>query len=398
MGEAGARLQMPRAVVALGFVSMFMDMSSEMVHSVLPLFMVTTLGVGALTVGLIEGIAESTAAIVKVFSGALSDRIGRRKPLLLLGYGLSTLTKPLFPLADSVGAVLFARFADRIGKGIRVAPRDALLADVTPEAIRGSAYGLRQSMDTVGAFVGPALAMALMVWTANDFRFVFWVAVIPAVAVVGILAVFVDEPAKQAQSTPRSALRWSELRLLPRPFWIIALLGAVLTLARFSDAFLLLRADSVGLGLAYAPAILMVMNVVYALSAWPAGWLSDRIGKSGLLAAGIGVLIAADVVLALAVGPVVVFLGAGLWGLHMGMTQGILTALVADRAPPQLRGTAFGLFNLAGGVALLFASALAGGLWKLWGPEATFAGGAFFSTVALVGCWRARKQLAPLSK
>ncbi|MEZ0226608.1 MAG: MFS transporter [Alphaproteobacteria bacterium] len=375
----------PKGVIALGFVSLFMDVSSEMIHSLLPLFMLKTLGVTALAVGIIEGIAESTAAIVKIFSGAISDWIGKRKPLLLAGYGLSTLTKPLFPVADSLITVLFARFADRIGKGIRVAPRDAFIADVTPEKQRGSAYGLRQTMDTVGAFMGPVLAILIMLVTAGNFRAVFALAIIPALLVMLILLFAIKEPARHKAEKKPFPLKRSQLKLLPAAFWWISLFSAALTLARFSEAFLLLRGDTVSLEPAYAPVILIVMNVVYAASAWPAGLLSDKIGKNGLLLAGIGALIAADIILAMTGNLYMLFFGCALWGLHMGLTQGILTAFVADQAPAHLRGTAFGMYNLLTGVALLLASVLAGWLWKNYGPGMTFEAGALFSTVSLAG-------------
>ncbi len=376
---------MPKGVIALGFVSLFMDVSSEMIHSLLPLFMIKTLGVTALAVGILEGIAESTAAIVKIFSGAFSDWIGKRKPLLLLGYGLSTLTKPLFPLANSFGTVLFARFADRVGKGIRVAPRDAFVADVTPQEQRGAAYGLRQTMDTVGAFTGPTLAILLMLWTANNFQTVFWFAVIPAIIVVAIIAFAIHEPAAKESGRKPFPLKSAQLKMLPSAFWWVSIFSAALTLARFSEAFLILRGDTVHLDPAFAPAILIVMNIVYAAAAWPAGILSDRIGKNGLLAAGIVVLVLADGVLALSGSVPLLFAGCALWGLHMGLTQGLLTAFVADQAPSDLRGTAFGMYNLLTGIALLLASGIAGWLWKDYGPAMTFEAGAVFSLISLAG-------------
>jgi MFS family permease len=375
----------PKGVIALGFVSMFMDISSEMIHSLLPLFMTKTLMVSALAVGLIEGIAESTACIVKIFSGALSDWIGRRKPLLLAGYGLSTLTKPLFPVADSFITVLFARFADRIGKGIRVAPRDAFVADITPEKQRGSAYGLRQTMDTIGAFTGPALAIVIMLATAGSFRTVFTIAIIPAVIVMLIILFAIKEPARHRAEKKPFPLKSSQLKLLPAAFWWISIFSAALTLARFSEAFLILRGDTVKLDPVYAPAILIVMNIVYAAASWPAGILSDKIGKNGLLIAGIAILIAADIVLAMAGNLSLLFLGCGLWGLHMGLTQGILTAFIAGEAPVHLRGTAFGMYNLLTGIALLLASVIAGWLWTAYGPATTFEASALLSTAALAG-------------
>ena len=376
---------LPRAVVALGFVSLCMDTSSELIHSLLPLYLVGTLGASPLLLGLIEGIAEATASFMRLFSGAISDRFGRRKPLLLAGYGLAALSKPLFPLADSALTVMGARFLDRIGKGIRGAPRDALVADVTPPAMHGAAYGLRQSMDTVGAVLGPLLAMLLMLVLAGDIRAVLWAATVPAVIAVLVILRYVKEPdnVTPADGT-RPLWRSGELVRLPRVYWIAVLLGMLLTLARFSEAFLLLRASELGLAAALVPLILIAMNVAYAASAWPVGALSDRLGRKPLLGLGIVLLILADVVLAIAQTPWLTALGAVLWGLHLGATQGLLSALVADTAPAALRGSAFGVLHFAAGIALLAASLIAGLLWSTLGPEATFAAGAVFALCALL--------------
>ncbi|MBI4481047.1 MAG: MFS transporter [Acidobacteria bacterium] len=384
--RTGAKRVLPRGVIALGFVSMFMDTSSEMIHSLLPVFLVTGLGVNTLVVGLIEGLAESTAAITKIFAGVVSDWIGRRKPLVLLGYGIAALTKPLFPLATGAGTVFIARLVDRIGKGIRGAPRDALVADLTPEPARGAAYGLRQSMDTVGAFAGPALALAFMALSGNNFRFVFWIAVLPAFISVAFVVFGVEEPETHAAHRNRGfPLQRREIGRLSPKFWLIVAFGATLTLARFSEAFLLLRAENVGLAIGYVPIVLIVMNVFYAASAYPFGQLSDRGNRSSLLAIGIGFLIAADLVLAAAGATWSVLIGSMLWGLHMGATQGLLSAVVAAAAPVDRRGTAFGVFNLVTGGTLLLASVLAGFLWTAYGPAVTFLAGAGFSTVALIG-------------
>ena len=368
---------MPRGIWALGLCSMFMDISSELVHSLLPVLLSTVLGASMLTIGLIEGVAEATASLAKVFSGSLSDRLGRRKPLAVLGYGLAALTKPVFPLAASVAWVFFARFVDRIGKGIRGAPRDALIADLVPTERRGAAYGLRQSLDSVGAFVGPALAILAMGWFAGDVQVVMWVAVLPALLAVAVLVLGVKEPTTPAGpgERPRPGLLYG-WRALPAGFWRVSAFGAVFTLARFSEAFLILKAGQSGLALQWIPLVMIVMNVVYALSAYPVGWLSDRLGPRRLLLAGCLVLTGADVVLASATSSTVVLVGAALWGLHMGLTQGLLARLVADAAPPELRGTAFGIFNLVTGVALFLASAIAGGLWSLFGAAVTFLTGA----------------------
>lgn len=380
------RARLPRSVWALGFVSMFMDISSEMIHGLLPTFLLSVLGASAEMVGVIEGVGEATASISKLFSGWISDRLGKRKILTIVGYGLGALSKPLFALAPTPSWVLAARFSDRIGKGIRGAPRDALVGDLAPSELRGAAYGLRQSLDTVGAFLGPLLAMALMALLRDDFRLVFWLAAIPGLAAVAILALAVREPAQARRaSAAKSPIQWAELGLLGRAFWLIVAVGSVLTLARFSEAFLLLRAGDVGLPATLVPLVLVVMNIVYAAAAYPMGALSDRVNRRLMLGAGFGLLIVADIVLAAAQEIWVVMLGVGLWGLHMGMTQGLLATLVADAAPSELRATAFGLFNFASGIALLFASLVAGFLWEQIGPSATFITGAVFTAAGLMG-------------
>jgi len=378
------RLRIPRTIWALGFVSLFMDLSSELVHSLLPVFLVTTLGASALTVGVIEGIAESTAMLVKVFSGAISDYLGRRKGLLLLGYGLAALSKPLFPLAHSVEVVFTARFLDRIGKGIRGAPRDALVADVAPPAIRGACFGLRQSMDTVGAVLGPALAILLMSWLA-DIQLVLWFAVIPAIMAVALIFVGVKEPtASSGEREFRSPINWRDLPDFSTGYWWVVIIGGVFTLARFSEAFLVLRAQQAGLSVTWVPLVMVVMAVFYTLSAYPAGWLSDRISRTKLLCMGMGLLILADLLLAESSSVITMMLGVGLWGLHMGFSQGILASLVADTAPMELKGTAFGIFNLVSGACMLIASVLAGGIWQTMGSENTFLMGALLAATALL--------------
>jgi len=375
--------RIPPGIWALGFVSMLADISSEMIHSLLPLFMVTVLGASALTVGLIEGLAEATALIVKVFSGALSDYLGKRKVLAVLGYGLSALTKPLFAVATSAGVVLTARVVDRVGKGIRGAPRDALVADIAPAHLRGAAYGLRQSLDTVGAFVGPLLAVGLMLLWADDFRAVFWVAVIPGALAVLVLLVAVREPQRDPAARRVNPIQWRNLKRLASAYWWVVAVGAVFTLARFSEAFLVLRAQQGGMPLAWIPMVMVAMNVVYAASAYPFGQLSDRVSHAKLLALGLGVLVAADLVLAQSSHWGAMLLGVALWGLHMGMTQGLLATMVADTAPDDLRGTAFGFFNLVSGLTMLAASVVAGALWDQFGAALTFYAGAAFCVAAL---------------
>nr|BBJ01997.1 uncharacterized MFS-type transporter [Comamonas testosteroni] len=382
----GATLrQIPASVWVLGFVSMLMDISSEMIHSLLPMFMVGALGMSAFAVGVIEGLAESTALIVKVFSGALSDYLGRRKGLALFGYALGALSKPLFALAPGAGLLVTARLTDRVGKGIRGAPRDALVADVTPPEIRGAAFGLRQSLDTIGAFLGPLLAVGLMLLWANDFRAVFWVAVIPGVLSVLVLLLGVREPERHEGARRVNPIRRENIRQLSAAYWWVVALGAVFTLARFSEAFLVLRAEQVGIPMALVPLVMVAMNLVYAAAAYPFGKLSDRISHTKLLAWGLAVLIAADALLASAQHWGMVIAGVALWGVHMGMTQGLLATMVANTAPTDLRGTAFGVFNLASGIAMLAASAVAGLLWDAYGSSMTFWAGGVFALLCLAG-------------
>lgn len=386
----GGLREVPAAIWALGFVSLLMDVSSEIIHALLPVYLVSVMGASMTTVGLIEGIAEATASITKIFSGALSDWIGKRKALAVLGYGLAACTKPFFPLAGSVGWLVAARFVDRVGKGIRDAPRDALIADVVPPHLRGASFGLRQSLDTVGAIIGPALAIALMWLTANNFRAVFWVAAVPAFLSVALLIFAVAEPARAARGDSRWPLRLAELQRMSGAYWTIVAVGVVFSLARFSEAFLILRAQAAGLPAMLVPLVLILMNVAYALSAYPAGALSDRTDRVTVLKAGFALLVAADLVLALTAGFAGVVAGVALWGLHMGLTQGLLAALVADTAPPQLRGTAYGMFNLLTGLALLAASVLAGELWDRIGSQGTFLAGAAFTAIALAALAVAR--------
>ena len=379
-----ARPAIPRGIWVLGFVSMLMDISSEMVHSLLPMFLVGSLGVSVLVVGLIEGLAEATALIVKVFSGSLSDYLGKRKSLAVLGYALGALSKPLFALSSGAGLVITARLVDRVGKGIRGAPRDALVADIAPPEVRGAAFGLRQSLDTVGAFTGPLLAVGLMLLWANDFRAVFWVAVIPGLLSVLLLMVGVTEPERHANAPRTNPINRANMRRLSAAYWWVVGIGAVFTLARFSEAFLVLRAQQLGVAMAWVPLVMVAMNLVYAASAYPFGWLSDRVSHSRLLVAGLLVLILADAVLAVSTDWVSLLIGVALWGVHMGMTQGLLATMVADTAPADLRGTAFGLFNLVSGVAMLVASVVAGWLWETQGASFTFVGGAVFAVLALL--------------
>ena len=377
--------QIPSGIWVLGFVSLLMDISSEMIHSLLPLFMVTVLGTSTIAVGIVEGLAESLALIVKVFSGTLSDYWGKRKGLAVFGYTLGAFTKPLFAIASGVGLVLTARLLDRVGKGVRGAPRDALVADIAPPHLRGAAFGLRQSLDTVGAILGPLLAVGLMLLWANDFRAVFWVAVVPGLMAVGLLLFGIQEPARRQASKGRNPIQWETLTRFRSTYWWVVGFGAIFTLARFSEAFLVLRAQHSGIPVALVPLVMVAMNVIYACSAYPSGKLSDQMRHTRLLTLGLLVLIAADLVLATNDHWSVVLVGVGLWGLHLGMTQGLLATMVANTVPADLRGTAYGFFNLASGVAMLMASVLAGFLWDQLGASFTFYAGAMLCGIALTG-------------
>jgi MFS family permease len=378
--------RIPKGVWVLGLVSMLMDISSEIIHSLLPVYLVTVLGASIVTVGFIEGIAEATASITKIFSGALSDRLGKRKLLAAAGYGLAACTKPVFPLAPTVGWLVAARFVDRVGKGIRGAPRDALIADMSPVEVRGASFGLRQSLDTTGAFVGPLLAIGLMWWSSSNFKIVFWIAVIPAFLSFALILIGVEEPTERTlDRASNNPLSVAALKQLGAGFWLVIAVGVVFTLARFSEAFLILRAQNVGLSAMWLPGVLVIMNVVYAVSAYPAGVLADRINRKSLLIAGLLFLAGADLVLALASGLAGVAVGIIFWGLHMGFTQGLFATLVADAAPPALRGTAYGYFNLLTGLSTLLASITAGSLWDSYGPAASFLAGAAFTAMSVIG-------------
>jgi MFS family permease len=388
--------QIPRGVWVLGFVSLLMDISSEMVHSLLPLFMVSVLGASAFAVGLIEGLAESTALIIKVFSGVLSDYLGKRKGLALFGYALGALTKPFFALSGSINMVLAARLLDRIGKGVRGAPRDALVADMTPASVRGAAFGLRQALDTVGAFVGPLLGVGLMLAWANDFRAIFWVATVPGLLAVALLMFGLEEPPSATEKKRKNPISKANLRRLGGPYWWTVGIGGLFTLARFSEAFLVLRAQQSGVAMAWVPLIMVAMNLVYSISAYPFGKLADRVNHGTLLFIGLLMLMAADLVLARNNGWISLVFGVVLWGVHMGMTQGLFSTMLADTAPADLRGTAFGFFNLLSGVAMLIASALAGWLWDQFGPSYTFYASAIFSGLAMLSLFAKRNFIRPL--
>jgi MFS family permease len=386
------RARLPRNVWVLGIASLFMDTSSEMIHGLLPVFLVGTIGVSALTLGLIEGIAEATASISKIFSGALSDRWARRKPLIVFGYALAALSKPLFPIAGSATTAFVARFTDRIGKGIRGAPRDALIADEVAPEHRGRAYGLRQSLDTVGGFGGPLLAILFVAGLSLPLRTVFWIACIPALLTVAVLLFGLREPA-HVPRTPGRGNPFSGFRFRDYPvrFWSLVALVSLFTLMRFSEAFLVLRANSAGLSVGLSPLTLVVMSLAYMLIAYPAGWLADHMSRPRLLAFGCAAMVAADLLLAFGTGLPVLFAGITLWGVHMGMTEGAISALTADGAPPNLRGTAFGIVNLVRGLMLVASSALAGALWSASGPQATFLAGAALAALSALASLALKK-------
>ncbi len=374
--------QLSPNVIRLGFVSLLTAMSSAMVYGLLPVFLVKSLGVTTASVGLIEGIAEATTSLVKVISGAVSDWTGRRKPLVVVGYTLSALNKLVFPLAGAASVVLFARTLDRVGKGIRDAPRDAFLTDVTPMPIRGRGFGLRLAFYTVGFVLGPTAAIVLMRLSGDDFRLTFWVAVIPAFLSVIVAEGLTELPWKHADGPLAVAMRPRDLKLMPPSFWWAIAVASLLSLARFSPAFLVLKAYDIGIDAAFVPAMLIVMHFVYSAVAYPFGILADRVDRRAQLIVGAAVLIAADILLASAGNISLAGLGAGLWGLQMGVTQGLIAATVADAAPERLRGTAFGIYELAVGTAAFIANAGAGLLWMTRGAAIAYAISAIIAAVA----------------
>jgi MFS family permease len=375
--------RLPRNVWILGFVSLLMDLSSEIYHALLPLFITVTLGLPVLALGAIDGIAEATASFAKLASGRMSDRSRRRKPLILAGYGLAALSKPLFPLASGAAEVMGARFADRLGKGIRGAPRDGMIADDTPPEIRGRAYGLRQALDTVGALIAPLAAIGLMILLAGNIRAVFWIAVIPALLcfLLAWLALK-EQAAPQPQDGPRPPF-FAGFRELDKPTRRLIAVGFLFTMARFSEAFLILRGFDVGLSATWSPLVLVLFNLAFVALAYPAGSLSDRMSPKTILMVGMGVLIAANLVLAQPIGLPGLAIGVALWGAHMALTQGIFARLIADVAPAHLRATSFGAFYFVGGIGTLLASLGAGFLWDRQGPDATFIAGAGIAAVAM---------------
>lgn len=382
MSDGARRAPLPAQVWALGFVSLLTDVSSELVHALLPLLLVGTLGASMLMLGVIEGLAEGTASIVKLFAGTVSDRFRRRKPLILIGYGLSALTKLVFPLAGSAAAVLGARLVDRIGKGIRGAPRDALIADVTPPAQRGAAYGLRQSLDTIGAVIGPLLALGLMAWL-GVVQHALWFAAIPGLLAVLVLWWFVREPEVQ-EPAPSKRFSLRDWRALDARLWWVLGLAVVLGLARFGEGFLVIHGRDLGLGDRFAPLTLVLMSFVFTLLAYPAGLLADRWSRARLLGLSVLLLLAADLVLGFGQTLWGLGIGVALWGAHLGLSQGVLSAMLADAAPKSLRGTAFGLFHLLGGLAAFTASVLAGWVWQSAGPTPMFLIAASLATISLV--------------
>ena len=378
-------MKIPKTVWALGFVSLFMDFSSELVHSLLPIFLVGSLGVSMVGVGIIEGIAEATAHIVKIFSGAISDYLSKRKILILLGYGLASLSKPFFPLAQNMETVFIARFTDRIGKGIRGAPRDALVADVAPIEIRGTCFGLRQSMDTMGAILGPIAAILLMLVFSNDVRLVLWFAVIPAIIAMLVIIFKVKEPVKEKKEHEfKPPINFSIIKNFSKQFWFVVILGAMFMLARFSEAFLVLKASEVGFEAAWVPLVMVVMALTYTIFAYPIGKLSDKVKREYMLIVGLIILILADFTLANAKSYIAVLIGTAIWGIHMGFTQGVLATLIADYSPKEYNGTAFGIFNFVSGISMLIASIIAGVVWQEFGSYMTFYVGGVFALASLI--------------
>jgi MFS family permease len=383
-GEAASAKGLPRTVWALGLTSLFMDFSSEMIHGLLPIYLTASLGMPAVALGLLEGFAEATALAVKVVSGRISDYIGRRKGLTLLGYGLAAAVKPAFPLASTAGEFLAARVVDRLGKGLRGAPRDALIADVTAPGLRGRAYGLRQTLDTIGAVIGPLVAVALMFASGDNFKLVFWAACIPALICVLVLALFVVEPEHTRPAALANQGLFTGFFELPRAFWMLTIFGGLLATARVSEAFLVLRAASNGLPDALAPMVLVAMSAVSAAAAYPAGRLADHWPGRPLLFGTAVTLAASEAILAASTGLVGVFVGLAIWGIHIALAQVLFSTLVARCAPMHLRATAFGVYGFANAAAVIAGNLAFGALFDHGGPELAYAVAAGAALVPLV--------------
>lgn len=376
------KIRIPRTVWVLGFVSLLMDISSEMIHALLPLFMAGTLGASAIWIGLVEGIGEGTALIAKVFSGVVADRFGHKKRLVFAGYFLGVISKPVFALAGSMPVVLAARFFDRIGKGLRGAPRDAIVADVTDESIRGAAYGLRQSLDAAGAFVGPLLATLLLLLWTEDLRSIFWIALIPGAACLALILFGVEDNVTPTVNTKRIA--WKDLKSVMTPAFVqLVILGTLFSLARFSNAFIVLRAADIGIEHAWIPMAVVLMNITFSLSSYPFGKLADKLNPMKLLALGIVLLALANLLFAYAENYRILAAGIVLFGMHLGATQGIFSTIISEIAPSEVRATAFGIFNFFSGLALLASGLVAGSLWEYMGAQYCFGGGVVFALITL---------------
>jgi len=395
-----------RNVVALGLVSLFTDISSEMLVYVIPLFLANVLLAPAAVIGLIEGVAESTASILKLVSGAVSDRIGRRRLLVGIGYGTSVAAKTLYLVATVWPVVLLGRVGDRLGKGIRTSPRDALIADSTAPENRGVAYGFHRAMDTTGAF-GGVLVAAAVIWamegdatrlTGDAFRLLVLIALVPgllAVATIvigvrdvrrdGIPADAVAVPAAPAEGALRRVVgSTSEWRRFPAPFWLFMLANALFTLGNSSDAFLALRSQNLGLTLLALLLTIVAFNATNAIVAWPAGALSDRIGRRALVASAWLIYAACYAGFAMATSAVWVLPLWVAYGTYYALSEGVGKALVADLAPSELRATGFGIFNAVQGAMILPASVIAGVLWSAIAPPAPFWFGAVCSASAVI--------------
>ncbi|MFZ5862617.1 MAG: MFS transporter [Nitrospirota bacterium] len=373
---------LPRTVVMLGVVSLLTDASSEMIYPLLPLFLATTLGAGAAFIGLIEGVAESTASLLKFASGWWSDRLGKRKALVVAGYTVSACARPLVALAGAGWHVLAIRFTDRVGKGLRSAPRDALLAASTPPGSWGNAFGFHRAMDHTGAIIGPLIAMALLAWGLTDLRVLFALAAIPGLLAVAVLVFAVRDDTTVARSVPAAQpIRLSLAPFSPRFKTVLAVI-TLFTLGNSSDAFLLLKAHAVGINAAWIPLLWILLHITKAASSTPAGALSDRIGRPRLILAGWMTYAAVYAGFGVADSAWQVWVLFAVYGLFFGLTEGVEKAYVADLAPAEHRGTAYGLYHAAVGMAALPASLLMGLVWEHVSPVAAFGLGAGLALLA----------------
>lgn len=351
-----------------------MKISSVIVFTLSPLFMTQVLGASIFAVGILEGILEVITLLARIFSGIISDYIHKRKSIIVVGYIFALISRPFLALATRMEDVFLGRAFDRIGNGLDATPRDALVGDLAPPQIKGACYGLRESLSRAGSFAGALLVMALLWLTEGNFSLVFWIGSIPTVLALMVLVIFVkDSPNQQAQhKKPTHKFKLKDLKKLPLPFWLILLLSGLFMLSNFSGAFLILRAEQTGLDLHLTSLVMIIQNLATAGTAYPVGYLSDKMGRRSMMGVGIVLIVCSDLLLAWGGSLYTILGGVLLWGAEIGITQSILAVFLADTCPQDLRGTGFGLFHFINGCCLLLANVFAGWIWHDVNPSAMF--------------------------